>query len=89
MGYALGKPFWGQGLATEATSRMLKWGFEEQGLKVIHANYFARNTASGRVLEKVGMTKEGTLRRREKKWGKFEDLTNYSILFEEYIELMK
>ena len=84
VGYALGEEFWGRGLATEATGRMLRYGFEEMGLAVVHANFLSRNVASGRVLQKVGMTYEGRLRRRGKQWGKFEDEDHYSILAEEF-----
>lgn len=84
LGYWIGKPFWNKGYATEAAEAMLKFGFEDLGLERIHANYFARNTASGKVMEKLGMQHEGTLRKDIKKWGKFEDIKIFGILKSEY-----
>lgn len=60
MGYWIGVPFWGAGYCTEAAKRIVEHGFNELDLRRIHAMHLQRNPASGRVLEKVGMTKEGT-----------------------------
>ena len=84
IGYWLGKEFEGRGIVTEACMRVLEYGFKELKCAVIHGDCCKRNTASARVMEKIGMTYEGCLRRRGKKWGKFEDLKMYSILSEEY-----
>jgi ribosomal-protein-alanine N-acetyltransferase len=43
-----------------------------------------RNPVSGRVLQKVGMQYEGTLRRHQAKWGELIDIAFYGILREEY-----
>ncbi|MBN1406970.1 MAG: GNAT family N-acetyltransferase [Calditrichaceae bacterium] len=84
LGYWIGKPYWNKGYATEAAEAMLKFGFEDINLNRIHAHYFARNPASGKVMEKLGMRYEGTLRDDIKKWGKFEDIKIYGILKSEY-----
>ena len=84
LGYWIGKPFWNKGYATEAAMAMLQFGFGELKLERIHAHYFARNPASGKVMEKLGMQYEGTLRKDIKKWGKFEDIKMYGILRSEY-----
>jgi RimJ/RimL family protein N-acetyltransferase len=84
LGYWIGKPYWNKGYATEAAGVMLKFGFEDLELGRIHAHYFARNPASGKVMEKLGMQHEGTLRNDIKKWGKFEDIKMYGILRSEY-----
>ncbi|MCP4362490.1 MAG: GNAT family N-acetyltransferase [Chloroflexi bacterium] len=55
VGYLLGKPFWGQGLATEATQASLRYAFEDKGLETIVAIVHPGNRASQRVLEKSGM----------------------------------
>jgi len=57
--YALAKPYWGQGLATEGARASLRYGFEERELDHIIAAAFVDNLASRRVLEKVGMTYMG------------------------------
>ncbi|MFQ6030023.1 MAG: GNAT family N-acetyltransferase [Dehalococcoidia bacterium] len=84
MGYWLGKSYWNQGYATEAVAAVLKYAFEELKLNRVYAGHFKRNPASGRVLEKIGMTYEGCLRQHVVKWGVLEDLVQYGILREEY-----
>ncbi len=84
IGYWIGKPFWGQGYCTEAAAAVLRYGFVQLGLNRIWAKHMTRNPASGRVMQKVGMKHEGTLRQHVQKWGRFEDLEVYGILRSEY-----
>lgn len=84
LGYWLGKPYWGRGYATEASQAVLRHGFETLGLNRVYANYFIRNPASGRVLEKLGMRYEGLARQHVKKWGVLEDLVTYGMLRSDY-----
>ena len=84
VGYWVGKPYWGQGICTEAARKVLHYGFDHLQLNVINAGAYARNPASGRVLSKLGMKHEGTLRQCVKKWGEYLDLESYSILCCEY-----
>ena len=84
LGYWIGKPYWGNGYCTEAARAMVRFGFEELGLKRIHAIHFRRNPASGRVMSKIGMAREGCQRQHIKKWGTFEDLVMYAILKSEF-----
>jgi len=84
LGYWLGKQYWNNGYCTEASHAVLRYGFGVLGLHRIYARHFTRNPASGRVLQKIGMKHEGTLREAFKKWGKFEDLECYGILKSEY-----
>jgi ribosomal-protein-alanine N-acetyltransferase len=56
VGYCLDTPFWGQGLATEMAATWLRYGFAELKLKTIAAVAYPQNTASRRVMEKVGLT---------------------------------
>lgn len=58
LGYVLDKPYWGKGLATEASLASLKYGFEEIQLDRIVAIAHPLNLASRRVMEKVGMKYE-------------------------------
>jgi len=55
VGYLLGRPHWGQGLATEAALASLRWGFETHGLRSIVGIVHSENAASRRVLEKAGL----------------------------------
>jgi RimJ/RimL family protein N-acetyltransferase len=80
LGYWIGKEFWGRGLATEAARAIINYGFESLGLNRIHAQHQTRNPASGRVMAKLGMRHEGTLRRHIQKWGTFEDVEVCGIL---------
>jgi RimJ/RimL family protein N-acetyltransferase len=84
MGYWIGKPYWGRGLATEAAQAVLRFGFEELSLNRVHAGHFEHNTSSRRVLEKIGMKCEGCRRQHVRKWGRFADLVVYGILVDEY-----
>ena len=80
LGYWIGEPYWGQGYATEAGRAVVQYGFDDLGLNRIQAHHFTSNPASGRVLEKIGMTHEGTHRQMFRKWGEYKDVEAYSIL---------
>ena len=84
LGYWIGKPFWNQGYATEAASAIARFGFDELALNRIQAKHLARNPASGRVMQKLGMRLEGTAREATKKWSRYEDLVTYAILRAEF-----
>jgi len=84
LGYWIGVPYWGRGIATEAAQEILRYGFETMGLHRIFSNCFAGNTASQRVLEKIGMKYEGRSRQHIKKWGEYKDLENYGLLADEW-----
>jgi len=84
LGYWIGVPFWGRGYATEAASAAVAFGFETLQLRRIYAHHFAGNTASQRVLEKIGMRQEGRSRQHIQKWDRFVDLENYGMLAEEF-----
>ncbi len=58
LGYALGKAYWGTGIATEAAQAATRFGFEYAELDRIIAVVVPENTASWRVLEKIGFVYE-------------------------------
>ncbi|MDX8046150.1 GNAT family N-acetyltransferase [Gracilibacillus sp. S3-1-1] len=78
--YWIGEEYWGHGYATEAAKAILEFGFVEKGYNKVFARYFHSNPASGRVIEKIGMKKEGTLREHVKKDGGYLDLIYFGIL---------
>jgi ribosomal-protein-alanine N-acetyltransferase len=80
IGYWLGRAFWGKGYATEAARSLVRYGFEKLNLQRIAAMHFPRNTASQKVLKKIGMKREGLLRQYARKDGRLEDLIVYSVL---------
>jgi len=59
IGYSFGKLYWGQGYATEAAYAMLRYGFETLELHRIIALAMLPNTASQRVMQKLGMQPQG------------------------------
>ncbi len=84
IGYWLGIPFWGNGYVSEAARRVMIFGFEELGLNRIYASHFTDNPASGKVMQKIGMTYEGTLRQHWYRWERYRDTAYYSMLREDY-----
>lgn len=85
LGYWLGQPYWNKGYTTEAARELLHYGFTELGLNRIYASHYGRNPASGRVMQKIGMEYEGTLRQHIAKWGRLEDMKLYGILKSEWV----
>ena len=83
-GYWLGQPHWGRGLASEALSALLRFGFEELRLNKIYATHLAGNPASGRVMLKNGMVKEGELVQHTRRDGEYHDLWQYRLTWAEY-----
>ena len=84
LGYWIGAPYWNRGYCTEAGHALLAFGFTELNLNRIYSSYLARNPASGRVMHKLGMVREGLCRQHVKKWGRYEDLVLYAILKEDW-----
>ena len=84
VGYSLSRVFWNQGIMTEALQELIRYGFRSLNLNRIEAQHETDNPASGAVMRKCGMTKEGTLRQRLFNKGKYVDVDIYSILRKEY-----
>ena len=87
LGYWIGKPYWGHGYATEAAKEVVRYAFEDLGLHRMHAEHLGSNPASGRVMQKIGMTREGVMREHYKKWGAYEDRVAYGLLAREWRRL--
>lgn len=64
VGYWLGRPFWGTGLATEAAEAAMTWARDGWGRRVVRSGHFSDNEASGRVLCKAGFLYTGEVERR-------------------------
>ena len=84
LGYWISESYWGRGIATEAATAVVKFGFEMLCLNKIFASHMVKNPASGRVMEKIGMSKEGVFRDHVKKWEQFEDAVFYGILARDF-----
>ena len=82
IGYWLGEPFWGRGIATEALALVTSHAFEDWRLLRLFALPLAENLASRRVLEKAGYTLEGILRAGCVKVGEPRDQALYARINE-------
>ena len=80
IGYELAPEQWGRGYATEAARALLHFGFTELRVHRIWSWCIAENTGSVRVLEKLGMRREGRLRDNEYFKGRWWDTLQFAIL---------
>jgi ribosomal-protein-alanine N-acetyltransferase len=86
LGYWCGVAHWGRGYATEAVRAIIEYGFVQLALDRVHADCYADNPASRRVLEKAGMTLEGCLRQHSFRLGRVADKLQFGILRSEWPE---
>ena len=84
VGYSLARPCWNRGLMTEALKAVIAYSFDTLNLNRVEAQHEITNPASGAVMRKAGMTKEGTLRQRLMNKGQYVDVDLYAILRCEY-----
>src|SRR5262249_46156600 len=85
LGYWIGHPYWGRGLATEAAGALVELAFRTLQRNRVQASHLPRNPASGRVLAKLGMQREGFHRERYRKGDHFEDVIEYAILLRDWL----
>lgn len=83
LGYHLGEPYWGKGIATCAVQQLCRHLFATTDLLRIFAEPFSTNHASCRVLEKAGFQREGLLRKNAVKNGVVRDMVLYALVREE------
>jgi [ribosomal protein S5]-alanine N-acetyltransferase len=83
-GYVLHRNYWGRGFATEAARGLIQCGFTELNLHRVVAECIVENIASMRVLEKLGMRREGHFRKNLLKAGQWRDTYLYALLREEW-----
>jgi [ribosomal protein S5]-alanine N-acetyltransferase len=86
IGYVLHSRHWGHGYATEAARLLLAFGFGPQGLHRIQATCHPQNTASSRVLQRLGMQYEGRMRETMLLRDGWRDSDLYSILEAEWTQ---
>lgn len=84
VGYSLSRAHWNKGYMTEALSALLRYAFEEMELNRIEAMHETTNPASGAVMRKCGMQREGTMHERLINKGRYVDVDLYSILRRDY-----
>lgn len=83
IGYCMGKPWWGQGIMTEALTVVMDYLFDQVGMNRLQAQHDPNNPASGTVMKKCGMKHEGTLRQYGRNNQGICDICIYSQLKEE------
>lgn len=86
--YKLHPDYWGKGIGTEAAMALINFGFSTLNLHRIEAGCAVQNIASARILEKVGMTREGAKRKALPIRGEWIDNYEYAILEEDW-EILK
>jgi RimJ/RimL family protein N-acetyltransferase len=84
LGYWFLREAWGKGYATEASAVMLELGFDRLGFHRVWGKCHTQNPASARVMEKLGMTYEGTLREHVWLRDHFRSSRIYGMLQGEY-----
>lgn len=82
IGYWIGEPFWGKGIATQAVKLMVTYGNKEFGIIRFYAGVFDFNKASMRVLEKAGFSHEGIFKKAIFKNGTLSDEHRYGLVLE-------
>lgn len=88
IGYAMSRKFWGRGIMTEVFKAVIAYLFDEANFNRIQARFDVDNLASGRVMQKAGLSYEGTMRQSNTdNTGHFCSCTLYSILREEYLKM--
>jgi len=84
LGYWIGEPFWGKGIATEATAAILNFGFKKLNLNKIYATHFPDNKASGKVMLNNKMIKEAELKDHYKINDTYKSVIQYRLTKKEY-----
>ena len=79
IGYILGKNYWGSGMMTEALKAVLDFCFTQAGFQKVRARYASLNPASGRVMEKAGMSYLKTITNGVERKDYVADLIYYQI----------
>ena len=81
IGYCLGRDYWGRGIMPEALRSVIRYLFDnEKDLMRIMTSHDTRNRKSGRVMQKAGMTYEGTIRASKVNKQGIHDTAYYSVL---------
>jgi [ribosomal protein S5]-alanine N-acetyltransferase len=84
IGYALARGAWGFGYASEALPPVIDFAFRDLDLRRLQAVIDPRNTASARVLERLGFVHEGTQREHYIVRGETSDGGLYGLLRDEW-----
>ncbi|MGD6962344.1 GNAT family N-acetyltransferase [Fictibacillus phosphorivorans] len=88
VGYLMGYQWWNKGYGTEALKTVIEFGLRDMNIHKISAAHNTDNPASGRIMEKVGMEQEGTIKHmiRNAK-NHYKDCAVYGLLQEDYLKM--
>ena len=86
IGYCIGSKWWNQGITSEAFSAIIPYLFEEVGANRIESQHDPNNPQSGKVMEKCGLSYEGTLRQADFSNKGIVDACMYSLLKEDWLK---
>ncbi len=88
VGYLMGYQWWNKGYGTEALKTVIEFGFRDMNIHKISAAHNTDNPASGRIMEKVGMEHEGTIKHmiRNAK-NHYKDCAVYGLLQDDYSKM--
>ena len=91
IGYWLAEEFWRQGIMSEAANEMLRFGFEDLGLRRINCTAFVENEGSNAVIKKLGFEFEGVRKQdsKSKATEKVHDSNIYGLLKGDWVKVKK
>ena len=84
IGYCIGSKWWHQGYTSEAFAAIIPFFFEQVGAQRIESQHDPANANSGKVMEKCGLTHEGTLRKADWSNRGIVDACMYAIISSDY-----
>lgn len=84
VGYCIGKKFWGQGITSEAFRALIAFFFEEMQVNRVESRHDSRNPASGKVMLKCGLLKEGMKRQADINNSGICDAVFYGLLKDDW-----
>lgn len=87
IGYVLSEDYWGRGITVEAVLAILRIGFNDLKFNRIQARCLEDNVQSSKVMNKIGMSYEGILRKHSLVKGDYKDIRMYSILRDEWKDI--
>ena len=85
LGYWLGRAWWGRGIMTAAAGEMCRLLFARGDVHRVWASALAVNVGSWRVMEKIGMRREGVFREAVTIDGAYYDDLYYAVLRQEFL----
>ncbi len=89
IGYSILSDLWGQGYGTEVADALTGFAFDRIGAQRVYARVLPENTASAKVLERIGFSYEGTLKKGFYFDGKVSDVMVYAMTDDEFYALNK